>query len=589
VSGCGGDDERKVRIGYKDFTEQRILIAVASHLLRDAGAKVEVINCGDTFGCQQMLRREELDLIFEYTGTGFFYSGAVLKGRANIDEVRKLYKPLGLRWMDPVGFDNGYVLVMTRSRATELGVSTIADLGEHARKLRFAVPRTYVGRPSDGYGSLLERHGIVPRGDPLLDEDTVARIEAVLSGRVDVAVAYRTDGELMGLDLVEIQDSLGFFPPYEAAVLMREDFANDNPALVDALAILPGKLDSPTMRTLNYRAGVEGEAETSVADRFLTSIGVAPAAPDEAAPSLLISVAESDRLGRETEMALRMVRQAFPGRRLALVQVADPTAALLDGKSRMALMGAERLFVHRGSAITRRDDVEAIAVASQRLVHVLHRQGEEPRLTGRIGVGPRGSGAAKVGSEIVTTLGGSPAAYDETANLIAMIAAGELDAAIVLATPGEARISEALERGTVALSGVTDPSLRGRLPHLRPARIPPASYAGQEHPVETLHSQVIIAGPAPRSRTAMAGGPNAHLLGTAHPLTLEEARSLVSASDAKQLPDAMLPSIWSRVSARARKPSKKVHPALETGLNLAVFAFLGWLVILTFRRDLDQV
>jgi glycine betaine/choline ABC-type transport system substrate-binding protein len=587
LSACG-DDEQKIRVGYKDFTEQRILASIASHLLRDAGAGTEQVPCGDTFKCQQLLRRGEIDLMFEYTGTGFFYSGAVLKGRANISEVRKLYKPLGMRWMDPVGFDNGYVLVMTRSRATELGVSTIADLGEHARKLRFAVPHTYIGRPSDGYGSLLERHGIISRSEPILEQSPVDRIEAVLGGRVDVAVAYRTDGELMGLDLIELQDSLGFFPPYEAAVLMREDFAANNPALVDALAVLQGKLDAPTMRALNYRAGVEGEAVESVADRFLTSIGMVPAPPDEAAPSLLVAVANSDRLGRETEMALRMVRQAFPGRRLALIQVDDPAAGLLDGKSRLALMGAERLFIHRGAAITRRSDIEAIAVANQRLVHVLYPHGKVGKLQGRIGVGPKGSGSAKVGSEILATIGGSPASYDETPNLVASLAEGKLDAAIVLASPGDTQISEALARHQVELAGLTDPSLRSRLPHLRPARIPPSTYAEQTQPIETLHSQVVLVGPAPRTRTAMMGGPNAHLLGAAQPLTVEEARALVSASDAKQLPDAMLPSIWSRVNERSLPDTDATNSAVETALNLAVFVFIGWLVILTFRRDLDE-
>ena len=39
LGACGGDDHKKVQIGYKDFTEQRILVSIASHLLRDAGAR----------------------------------------------------------------------------------------------------------------------------------------------------------------------------------------------------------------------------------------------------------------------------------------------------------------------------------------------------------------------------------------------------------------------------------------------------------------------------------------------------------------------------------------------------------------------
>ena len=71
----------------------------------------------------------------------------------------------------------------------------------------------------------------------------------------------------------------------------------------------------------------------------------------------------------------------------------------------------------------------------------------------------------------------------------------------------------------------------------------------------------------------------------AHPLTVDEARALSAASEAKQIPDAALPSIWTRLSANEPVDEAELNPVVDTGLNLAVFAFLGWLIMLTLRRD----
>jgi len=582
--GCAKDGG-PVRIGAKGFTEQRLLTEIARRVIDDAGARTRIVACGDTFGCQQALRRGELDLMFEYTGTGYLYSGAILDARPDVETLRSLYAPLGLRWLDPLGFDNGYILVMPRARAETLGVATIEDLAGVPHPLRFAVPRTFLGRPSDGYGALLERHGISARAEPAVIDDAAERIDTMLTGRADVAVVYRTDGELEGLDLTILRDSLSFFPPYQAAVVVRESFAHSHPQVIAALDQLSGTLDNDRVQQLNYEIAALGREPSAVVDALLEELGLEKDEPPIQGSPLRVAIARDDRLDDELGLAVQMLRHAFPGRPIVVNRVLDPAVALQSGRTRLALVGAERFFSST-PPIHRRGDIEAVSVVARRMIHVLRRSGDQRGdLEGRVGLVGVGSGSARAGRELIAAAGALDGGHGSLGEELDALAAGTIDAVIALARPGAEEVAAALQGGQVELRGLADPAVRAQLPHLRPARIAPGTYAGQTDALETLGAQVVLAGPAPPMHASARGGPVASLGGGAsEPLTVDEAQRLVDASEAKQIPDAVLPSIWNRLSS-PHSVEADLHPALDTGLNLGVFVFLGWLVVLTLRRD----
>jgi glycine betaine/choline ABC-type transport system substrate-binding protein len=94
---------------------------------------------------------------------------------------------------------------------------------------------------------------------------------ALKSRHVDLIAANSTDGLLSVLDVAVLEDDRHYFPPYECAVVAREDTLARYAGLRDALEELSGRLPDQTMRKLNF--GVDGEHRppAQVASQFLDS------------------------------------------------------------------------------------------------------------------------------------------------------------------------------------------------------------------------------------------------------------------------------------------------------------------------------
>jgi glycine betaine/choline ABC-type transport system substrate-binding protein len=62
---------------------------------------------------------------------------------------------------------------------------------------------------------------------------------------------------------------LGFFPPYFAAPVVRQDLLDEDPAVADVLNAMAGMIDDETMADLNAQVDVDGEEPEDVARGFL--------------------------------------------------------------------------------------------------------------------------------------------------------------------------------------------------------------------------------------------------------------------------------------------------------------------------------
>ena len=98
--------------------------------------------------------------------------------------------------------------------------------------------------------------------------------QAVDSGDVDVISAFATDGRIPALGLVTLEDDLGFFPPYFAAPVVRQDLLDQDAAVADVINMLAGKIDDQTMADLNSQIDVEGMEPEDVARTFLQEQGL---------------------------------------------------------------------------------------------------------------------------------------------------------------------------------------------------------------------------------------------------------------------------------------------------------------------------
>lgn len=587
AAGCGGP-QGPLKVGAKDFEEQLILAHMLADLAGSEGTRALVVECQDTYGCQQAMREGRVDIMVEYSGTA-----AVLGGKgaqAGSGEVpEELYRDLGLRWLGELGFDNPYKMVVPTARAAAMGLATIGDLTRLEGGIRVATPSVYARRPGDGLFPLLRRYGLKLAEPPMLFDNPGERYEAVLTGRADVAVAYATDGALGGRRLRVLGDPLGFFPPYRAGVIATPEAAADHPRLEEWVGRLQGKLDTDTMRTLNSRVQLEGQPPAAVASDFLRSAGLLRAGgPVRREAELTVALHGADRLGAETGRALRAVGEAFPLRSVQLREVTDPLDELADGRARLAVLGSERFFRASESGMERDTRGEAVAVLGTRMLHVVRRDGGDAPFSGRIGILAGDSGAAEVTSRVLALLGREPAARGQPRELLSQVAGGRLDGALLLTEVPDPEVAEALAQHgglrLAPLAGRLESRRGGDAPFLKPTRIPAGSYAGQAEPAETLGSQVVIAGPAPQAGgAARVGGPAAALRTAGLPLSRAEVDALVAATELRELPDPVLPSPWSLGAGAERTGDRSFEAVLDTSLNVAVWAFLGWLLVLLMR------
>jgi osmoprotectant transport system permease protein len=263
-----------IRIGSKAFSEQFILGEMMAQLIEshtDLAVK-RVFNLGGTLICHNALIHGEIDVYPEYTGTALtaiLGHATVRNPREALKIVSRAYKKrFHVIWLKPFGFDNSYSITVRQSDAAEHGWKTISDLAPDAAHLKAGFTSEFAARP-DGYPGLIHAYGF--RFGEVVDVDASLMYQAAAKGEVDVVCAYTTDGRIAAYHLKTLIDDKHFFPPYEAAPIVREQILKKHPGLSTVLNLLAGKIDNATMRKMNYEVDVKHRTAREVAHEFLVS------------------------------------------------------------------------------------------------------------------------------------------------------------------------------------------------------------------------------------------------------------------------------------------------------------------------------
>jgi osmoprotectant transport system permease protein len=88
-------------------------------------------------------------------------------------------------------------------------------------------------------------------------------------GKIDLIDTYTTDGKLSRFPVVLLEDDRGFFPPYDAAPVVRRATLDAHPGLQRVLRRLAFTLDDAKMAELNHAVEHEGRSFAAVAREFL--------------------------------------------------------------------------------------------------------------------------------------------------------------------------------------------------------------------------------------------------------------------------------------------------------------------------------
>jgi osmoprotectant transport system substrate-binding protein len=274
LTGCGRS--HRFTVGSKNFTEQLILgEIVAQQVERRLGDKVErKLDLGGTLLAQQALEKGEIDLYPEYTGTALT---AVLKlppsadAKAVLERVRAEYrKRWNLEWLDPLGFNNTFAMVVRGPDARAEKLETLSDAARRKQGWKLGAGYEFLQRP-DGLPGLLKTYHLPLDGSPK-SMDLGLLYRALEQKQVDMAAANATDGMLVKLDVTILRDDRHYFPPYQAALVVRSESLAAHPGLRAALEALTGKLSDEAMRSLNYQLDGKHRGAAEVAREWLASV-----------------------------------------------------------------------------------------------------------------------------------------------------------------------------------------------------------------------------------------------------------------------------------------------------------------------------
>ena len=270
---------RPIVVGSKPFGESYVLAELFAQVMETRGIVViRRVGLGGTEICFPALQAGQIDVYPEYTGSGLqvILKDAPLKDPAAVfDRVsREFAARYDLRWLPPLGFENTYAMSVRTEMAERLGLRTLSDFAKVSGEMRAGFTADFIGL-RDGLPGLREAYGLNPREVSALAP--AVKYQALVAGQVDIIDAYSTDGLLGRYPLTVLEDDRRFFPPYDAAALVRGSLARERPEAVEALTSLSGRFDVRRMRELNARVEVNGEDVGTVAREALAALGLGPA------------------------------------------------------------------------------------------------------------------------------------------------------------------------------------------------------------------------------------------------------------------------------------------------------------------------
>jgi len=262
---------REVVVGSKNFGEQLVLGEIVAQALEREGVRVRrQLNLGGTLICDRALLSGDIDVYVEYTGTALtaVFNQPIGGSRDAVTAaVRDAYARTGRALLAPLGFDNTFAMLVRGEDARAKGLRTIDDAAREAPGWRAAFGYEFLDRP-DGFAGLARAYGIA-LAEPPRAMDLSLTYRALAAGQVDLIAGDATSGLIRALDLVALEDSRHYFPPYDAVPVARAEALLREPRLRAVLDGLAGRITAAHMREMNYRAGALRQRPARVARDFL--------------------------------------------------------------------------------------------------------------------------------------------------------------------------------------------------------------------------------------------------------------------------------------------------------------------------------
>jgi osmoprotectant transport system substrate-binding protein len=295
VAGCGGAggggssgdvdlSGAEFTVGSKEFTEQLILGQITLQVLENAGATVnDQIGLAGTVAARKALESGEIDMYWEYTGTGWIthlgHTKPIPDSQKQFEAVAKEdLKENDIKWLSPPSPANNTYAMAVRSEAYDkLGVKKLSDfkqlVEENPEEATVCVGTEFSTR-DDGLPGMEEAYDFEFPKENIVKIDEGLIYQQVDEGKqCNFGEVFQTDGRIAGLDLKLVEDDKSFFPIYNPALCVNKAVIEKNPQIAKLFAPISKKLTTQTLQKLNAKVDVEGQLEDQVAEEWLSQNG----------------------------------------------------------------------------------------------------------------------------------------------------------------------------------------------------------------------------------------------------------------------------------------------------------------------------
>ncbi|KRM67516.1 glycine betaine ABC transporter periplasmic protein [Apilactobacillus ozensis DSM 23829 = JCM 17196] len=264
--------KKTITIAGKMGSEPEIIINMYKQLIQNSN-NIDVVlkpNFGGTSFLYNALRNHSIDIYPEFTGTVI---KDVLKTNENIPKnplsyylksKNELKKRYDLVYLKPMKYQNRYCLAINKQDASFYNIKTISDLKNSSLTAGF--DPDFMKEYTSNKG-LRKTYNLKFR--KVVSMDAGLKYKALNKKEISITDAYTTDSQLRSKNVLVLKDDKNFFPPYQGAPLVRNDFYNKNYKIVKSLKVLQNKITNKDMIRMNYLVNTKHQKASDVARKYL--------------------------------------------------------------------------------------------------------------------------------------------------------------------------------------------------------------------------------------------------------------------------------------------------------------------------------
>jgi osmoprotectant transport system substrate-binding protein len=295
VAGCGGAggggasgdvdlSGAEFTVGSKEFTEQLILGQITLQVLENAGATVnDQIGLAGTVAARKALESGEIDMYWEYTGTGWIthlgHTKPIPDSQKQFEAVAKEdLRENDIEWLSPPAPANNTYTMAVRSEAYDkLGVKKLSDfkqlVEENPEEATVCVGTEFSTR-DDGLPGMEKAYDFeFPKENIVKIDEGLIYQQTDKGKQCNFGEVFQTDGRIEALNLELIEDDKSFFPIYNPALNVRKEVIEKYPQIAKLFAPISKKLTTEELQKLNAKVDVQGQLEDQVAEEWLKENG----------------------------------------------------------------------------------------------------------------------------------------------------------------------------------------------------------------------------------------------------------------------------------------------------------------------------